>query len=171
MSNLRVPLSRALFPACGGGEETLVIPGPSAARSPESIITAGSVVASAPKPRGPWLWIPGSRPSARCTRVFDALWARPGMTRKQSCSRDAHFASEFCGTLTERAAQKSREAERRKAHVQGPPAAPLPPQRIREGAARADRRALAFRRPTADSLRRINASAQLRPRFLGDLAL
>ena len=36
---------------------------------------------------------------------------------------------------------------------------------------RADRRALAFRRSTAGSLRRINASAQLRPRFLGPFTL
>ena len=43
----------------------------------------------------------------------------------------------------------------------------FPSRESRRGTARADRRALAFRRPTADSLRRINASAQLRPRFLG----
>jgi hypothetical protein len=36
---------------------------------------------------------------------------------------------------------------------------------------RADRRALAFRRSTAGSLWRINASAQLRPRFLGHFTL
>jgi len=67
--------------------------------------------------------------------------------------------------------KRERKAERRKAQGKEPPFVPFPPPvraKVGEkGQPRADRRAHAFRRPTADSPRRMNASAQLRPRFLG----
>ncbi len=62
-------------PDAGGREEDvhrIVIPGPSAARNPESIITVAPVNSlTCNKPHSLWLWIPGSR------------YARPGMTGLQ----------------------------------------------------------------------------------------
>jgi hypothetical protein len=67
--------------------------------------------------------------------------------------------------------KKGRQSADRRNH---PLAAPhdqtLPPESAR-ARQRLQREPLASRRSTADSLRRINASAQLQPRFLGNLAL
>ena len=75
-------------------------------------------------------------------------------------SRDAPWHPSFCCTLYESPSNNlpnKREAERRKAHTGAAP----------YGCGSARIAARAFRRSTADSLRRINASAQLQPRFLG----
>jgi hypothetical protein len=83
-----------------------------------------------------------------------------------SCSRDAPSHPSFATPVpTQALPEGRRSAERRKLHG--------PHQRVRRAPRRQmlppDRAsgARAFRRSTAVSLRRINASAQLQPRFLG----
>jgi hypothetical protein len=91
------------------------------------------------------------------SRRSHSLSRTRGEVNKQSRSRDAPWHPSFAARFKK--ALPIREAERRQAQLSY-----KPHRRMR---LRAQRGARAFRRSTADSLWRINAAAQLQPRFLG----